>query len=163
MAVSTEQPEPRSLDEVLDGLRFAMVSTNALGGDGLARPLTLLEHDAPLLRFLVSRDADWVAPLLEDEAPTHVAFADPGANTYVSVAGLGRVRRDEDLIDRLWNPAAGVYFEGRDDPAIAVLEVDVVDGEWWDGPSSKVGQALSMVKTAVTGEASGDQHGAVTA
>jgi general stress protein 26 len=163
MAVSTENPDLRSLDDVLDGLRFAMVSTNAPTSDGLARPLTLLEHEAPLLRFLVSREADWVAPLLEDEAPTQVAFADPGANTYVSVAGLGRIVRDEDLIDRLWNPAAGVYFDGRDDPAIAVLEVDVVDGEWWDGPSGKVGQALSMVRTAVTGSASGDQHGEVTA
>mgnify|MGYP006204609455 CR=1 FL=1 len=52
MAVSTENPDSRSLDDVLDGLRFAMVSTNAPTSDGLARPLTLLEHDAPLLRFL---------------------------------------------------------------------------------------------------------------
>ena len=163
MAVSTEQPEPRSLDDVLGDLRFAMVSTSAPESDGLARPLTLLEHDAPLLRFLVSREAEWVEPLLADEHPTLVAFADPGSNTYVSVAGMGRVHRDEVQIERLWNPAAGVYFDGRDDPAIAVLEVDVVDGEWWDGPSTKVGQAVDMVRTKLTGTAPGDQHGAVTA
>jgi general stress protein 26 len=163
MAVSTDKPEPRTLEDVLDGLLFAMVSTSAPGGDGLARPLTLLELDAPLLRFLVSREAEWVAPLLADEGPVQVSFADPSENTYVSVAGLGRVVRDEDLIERLWNPAAGAYFDGRDDPAIAVLEVEVVDGEWWDGPSSKVGQALSMVRTKVTGSASGDDHGPVTA
>jgi general stress protein 26 len=163
MAATTEQPEPRSLEEALDDLRFAMVSTTAVDSDGLARPLTLLELDSPLLRFLVSREAEWVAPLLTDDQPVQVAFADPGANTYVSVSGLGRVRRDEEEIDRLWNPAAGVYFDGKDDPAVSVLEVEVVDGEWWDGPSSKVAQAVSMVRTAVSGAASGDQHGAVTA
>jgi general stress protein 26 len=149
----------RSLTDALDGHRFAMVTTAA--GDTLsARPLTLLEHDGTTLRFLVSRSAPWTADLTGG-GPVGAAFAEPGDNSYTSVSGHGTLNHDRALIDRLWNPVAGVYFEGKDDPDITVLEVVVTGGEWWDGPSSKVGQAIDMLVTKVTGRPLADEHGDV--
>ena len=159
--MSTTEPTDRHLDDVLDGLRFAMVSTSDTSGPGLARPLTLLEQDGTTLRFLVARSAEWVTPILAGGAPVQAAFADPSANSCVSVRGEGRAYQDREVIDRLWNPAAGAYFDGRDDPDIAVLELEVAEGEWWDGPSGKVGRAVSVVKAGLGIE--GDQHGDVTA
>lgn len=148
----------RSLEDALEGHRFAMVTT--VHGDAVtSRPLTLLEQDGSTLRFLVSRSAPW-ADEAEGGRPVNAAFADPGANSYTSVVGHARLSTDDALIDRLWNPVAGVYFEGRDDPDIAVLEIEVTGGEWWDGPSSKVGQALDLVRLKVTGSTA-DQHGDV--
>ena len=154
-----EAPTTRSLEEALEHHRFAMVAT-VHGGAVSSRPLTLLEQDGAVLRFLVSKAAPWVGDL--EGASVNAAFADPGSNSYTSVSGRATLSTEDALIDRLWNPIAGVYFDGRDDPDIAVLEIAATGGEWWDGPSSKVGQAIDMLVTKVTGRSPADEHGDVT-
>ena len=159
MTVQTNE-STRSLPDAIHGLRFAMVATD--GSDGIAsRPLTLLEQDGNVLRFLVSCSADWVTSLRAGSA-ANAAMADPDKNHYASVTGSVRINTDRALIDRLWNPAAGVYFDGKDDPDIAVLELQASSGEYWEGPSSKVGQIIEMVTTKVRGETSLDEHGDIS-
>src|SRR3546814_830428 len=68
--------------------------------------------------------------------------------------------RDRESVKRIWNPAAEAFFDGPDDPNAADLEAEIYDGEWWDGPSSKVGMAISLAKKALTGAEAGD-HGRV--
>lgn len=159
MTVKTEE-QTRTLDDAIGKLRFAMVAVEAPTGIS-ARPLTLLESDGSTLRFLVSKSAEWVRDKSGDFA-VNAAFADPDESQYAAVEGRGRITTDRALIDRLWNPAAGAYFDGKDDPDIAVLEVTATGGEYWDGPSSKVGQALEMIVTKVRGETTLDEHGDIT-
>lgn len=151
--------DSRRLGDLLDGQRIAMVTTpgivaSAAGGAHLsARPLTLLEQDGPTLRFLVSRSAEWVQALPAGDAEVQVSFADPGDNRWVALSGAARVADDRALVSRLWNPAAGTFFDGPDDPDVVALEVEVRGGEWWDGPSGRIGQAVSMLRAAVTHDA----------
>jgi general stress protein 26 len=156
MTVRTDEKN-RTLEDAVSGLRFAMVAVPSPDGIS-ARPLTLLELDGSSLRFLVSKSAEWARDQSES-FPVNAAFADPGKDKYAAVEGQARLVTDKALIDRLWNPAAGVFFDGKDDPDIAVLEVRATGGEYWDGPSTKVGQALSMVVTKLRGETSLDDHG----
>ena len=159
MAVSSDDSKERTLDDLLDGMRFAMLATPS--PDGISsRPLTLLELDGSVLRFLVSRSSAWVATGAPT-FPAHAAFADPEHETYVGVSGSATISTDRALIDRLWNPAASAYFDGKDDPDAAVLELSATGGEWWDGPSSKVGQVLSIVLTKVRGHTDEDEHGII--
>jgi len=78
---------------------------------------------------------------------------------YVALQGHARTRVDPATAKRLWNPGAAGFFEGPDDPNIRILEVGVETGEYWDGPSGRVGQLLSIVKAAVGAEAGA--HGRV--
>jgi general stress protein 26 len=149
----------RSLDEVLDGHRFAMVTTSSPKGL-TARPLTLLEHDGAVLRFLVSTDAEWVQQLGNPIASVQVSFASPSDNSWVALQGHAALEEDRATIERLWNPAASAYLDGPDDPRAAVLEATIYDGEWWDGPSGKIGMAVSIGRRLLTGEGGGE-HGAV--
>ena len=148
----------KTLDDALDGLRFAMVATAdpSHGGQWKARPLALAGTEGGVLRFLVGVDADWVEGLEQTGSPTTVTFSDPGKNTWVALQGSARTTDDRSLVHALWNPAAGAYFEGKDDPKVRVLEVQVSYGEFWDGPSGRVGQLLSVARAALGGE-SGDQ------
>lgn len=147
--------DTRTLEDALDGHRFAMVTTSA--PDGLtSRPLTLLEQDGPVLRFFVSASSEWVQQLTEPMGSVQVSFADPSKDSYVALQGRTGLSEDRSLIERLWNPAAGAFFEGADDPDLRVLECTIYDGEWWDGPSTKVGQAIGLLKRALgAGEAGG--------
>lgn len=145
----------RELNDVLDGLHLAMVATDD-GGTWKARPLALAEEKDGALRFLVSHDADWVEALDTHGSPTTVTFSDPAKNTYVALQGKARTVNDRKLIDDLWNPGAAAYFDGKDDPNVRVLEVQVEYGEWWDGPSGRIG-ALITVASAAIGKHLGDK------
>lgn len=147
MTATDTKNEARSLAEVLEHLHFAMVGT-ADGDVWKSRPLTLAGLDGSSMHFLVSADADWVQSIGSGSTPCTATFSDPGKNEYVALQGSARVLRDQGLIDDLWSAPAGAYFEGKDDPAIRVLAVDVAYGEYWDSPGGTVGRLLSVAKVA---------------
>jgi general stress protein 26 len=84
----------------------------------------------------------------------NVSYASQDRNTYVSVSGTATVRRDRGRIDALWSDVLKVYFpNGKDDPDVTLIRVKVETAEYWDGPGSLAGKALSFVLAAVTQDA----------
>jgi general stress protein 26 len=159
--MSNDTIETRPLADVLADVRIAMVMT-AVDGTWSSRPLTCLEVDHSFIRFLVDGTADWVADLLHGEATVHVTFSDPKQNTYVSLNGTCFVSADPAEVDRLWTAAAAAFFTGPDDPNIRVLQVDVTEGQWWDGPSGRLGQTVGLLRAAINDDPSmAGQHGAI--
>jgi len=140
---------PRTLQDVLDGLRFAMVASADDAGTWTSRPLALAGQDGDVLSFLVSVDADWVAAMDGSGSPTTVTFSDPAKNTYVALQGQARARQDRARTAELWNIGAASYFEGKDDPKVRVLEVTVSYGEYWDGPHGRIGSLVQMASAAL--------------
>lgn len=140
---------PRTLQDVLDGLRFAMVATADDAGTWKSRPLALAGQEGGTLSFLVSVDADWVAALEHGGSPTTVTFSDPGKNTFVAVQGSARAVQDRARTAELWNPGAAAYFEGKDDPQVRVLDVAVQYGEYWDGPYGRIGSLIQVASAAL--------------
>ncbi len=139
----------KTLDDALDGLRFAMVATADQDGTWKARPLALARAEGGLLSFLVGVDADWVEALEESGSPTTVTFSDPGKNTYVALQGSARTLDDRQRIADLWNPGAAAYFDGEDDPKVRELQVSVHYGEFWDAPSGRLGSVLQLASAAL--------------
>jgi general stress protein 26 len=145
---ATTAPASRTLDAVLADMRIAMVMTS-VDGVWSSRPLTCLEADHSFLRFLVDASTEWVAALMRADAAVHVTFADPRDNTFVSLNGNSFISADRAEIDRLWTAAAAAFFTGPEDANIRVLQIDVTDGEWWDGPSGRLGQAVGLLRAAI--------------
>ncbi len=153
----TQTDTARTLDDALDGLRFAMVATADPDGQWKSRPLALAGQEGGVLSFLVSTGADWVAGLEVESSPTTVTFSDPGKNAYVALQGAARTSNDRARIAELWNVGAASYFDGKDDPTVRVLEVTVSYGEYWDGPNGTLGQALNLLKAALGNDDAGEQ------
>ncbi len=151
--------DTRTLDDVLRGHRFAMVTTSTPRGL-TARPLTIMGQEGPVLRFLVSTEAEWVQELGNPLASVQVSLAAPDKDEFASLHGHASLDQSREAVASIWNPAATAFFDGPDDPNAAVLEATIVDGEWWDGPSTKIGTAIAFVRKAVTGEEPGG-HGRV--
>lgn len=150
----------RSLDELLSPGDTLMVVT-ATGGRMSSRPLTVARLDDDVVRILVDATADWARPL-SGEFDTHVAFTDDRDNTWVSMNGAGTISDDRALIDELWNPAAGSFFEdGKDTPGVAVLSIAVTDGEYWSTPSGRLGSLLTIVKAKLGDAESIGERGTV--
>ena len=110
--------------------------TLMLGVDGLedghTRPMTaLLEHEerGPIW-FFTSVDNGLVRQL---DAPRRAvaAFAAKGHALFASIGGQLVVDTDRAVVERLWNPFVAAWYEGKDDPKLALLRLDPDQGEVW--------------------------------
>jgi general stress protein 26 len=147
-----DQPA-RRVDEVLDGVRVAMLTTES--GDGLeARPLTIVAQDIDTLWFLVSRNAHWVSAATLSGQESLLAFEDARHSSYVCLVGNLRLDDEPDRVRALWTAPARAYFDGPDDPDVVALAFDVTGGRWWDGPDSRIGQSLALARAIVTHDSS---------
>ena len=152
-SIDITTPESRTLEDLVDAGDVLMLTSSF---DGLrSRPVTCAEVSGDRLAFLVGIGTEWVDTLDRAEpamgAVVGLSAADKRATRYASFTGRARVVQDESRAQELWSPFAKGFFEGPDDPALRVLEVDVVDGEWWDGPSTGLGRLVALVGSAVSG------------
>ena len=89
---------------------------------------------------------------LADDSHVSLLFADADNGKYVSVKGQAKVYRDQTKIEQLWNPMYKAWFpQGENDPAIAILQVDVHEAQYWEASSSKLVRGLKYVAAAATG------------
>jgi general stress protein 26 len=141
--------------KLIKDIRFAMFTTRQSDGHLHSRPMTTqnkeMDEDDSLW-FFMSRASDPVADLAA-EPVVNVAYADPGADCYVSVCGLAAVIDDHAKKRQLWTKMAQAWFPGGvDDPDLALVQVRISHANYWNVKASKVSQLLQIAKAAVTGE-----------
>lgn len=136
----------------VDRIGDCMMVTQAASGIR-ARPMRgLARRQDNAIWFFTSKSAP-----KDDEILRHpqvcVCYADPGANTYVSLSGTIELLDNQEKIDELWNPGAQAYFPaGPGDPDVLLLKFSPEAGEYWDAPSNPVVIAVQFIKAQVTGE-----------
>ena len=144
----------RTLGKLIADVKVAMLTTIAPDGTLVSRPLRTLQMDFDGdLWFITAADSGKVADLAADEH-VNLAYADPDANTYVSVSGHAQVLLDRARLDELWSEHMKAYFpKGKDDPNIALIKVAVDSAEYWTGPGSLTASFLEIASryTAVEG------------
>src|SRR5262245_5652850 len=79
-----------------------------------------------------------------------LAFADPGSQKYVSVAGDAEVTNNRFKIKELWCVPAKAWWDSADDPNIRLVKVTPLEAEYWDSPGTMVSY-VKMAAAAVTG------------
>ncbi|WP_395245956.1 pyridoxamine 5'-phosphate oxidase family protein [Agromyces sp. MMS24-K17] len=133
-ALDADAPDPREererITQLVTGADTAVLTSRGADGSLHGRPLAVLQHDFDgVIRFLVQDPSEKTREIAADPN-VNVSFA--SRHGYLSVAGTARLTRDPATIDELWGPAAQAWFaEGREDPSIAVLEVDGHGAEYW--------------------------------
>lgn len=157
----TDDDAPKPLAELLHPGSTLMVGTDTIDGVVEFRPLTVARVQGHRLEILMDTSAPWT-DTLHDGDRAYVTVSDTRSNTWLSLVGTLSTTTDPTVIDELWNPFAGAYFdEGRDTPGITVLYIDGQEGRYWAAPSGRLGSLISMVKAKLgSPEESGD-HGAI--
>jgi general stress protein 26 len=159
-----ESTDARTLAELFTEDRHVAMIMTMIDDNHTSRPVTCLDVRDGRLSFLVSRSTDWAAAIDDGRATVHVTVADDKAGLYLSLNGSAQLSRDRQDVDRLWNPFAAVYFDGPQDPDVAVLQFDASDGHYWESADSKIGRAVSLVRAVISGDRSDlGSSGAVTA
>jgi general stress protein 26 len=160
--MATREHDTEHLARLMEKIDIAMLVTVDAQDNLVSRPLSTqcASFDGERVWFLTHRDTPKVEEI-ERHPKVNLAYASRDANTYLSVAGRALVHRDQALIDDFWNDAMKAFFpEGKDDPDLVLIEVAVDTVEYWDGPGSWIGKALSFAVARVTGndEAMGENR-----
>ncbi len=148
---NTHQDNLTKLYGLIKDIKFVMLTTVDAKGQLRSRPMTTLEAEPDGdLWFFTRDDAPKVAEA-EQERHVNLAYAEPADHRYVSVSGVARIVRDRAKIHQLWRPPHKAFFEGPDDPHLAILRVTPQEAEYWISGSNWLGQAIGFVKTMITG------------
>jgi general stress protein 26 len=137
----------------IGGLAVAMVTT----ADNLcmptSRPLTTqqFDDDGVLWFFVPSRGT--LARDVEHNPRVNVNYTDPGHGVYVAISGYARLVYDPDRIFALWDDRLETWFaEGKRDPGLALLRVDVEQARYWDESSRGIIRLLAFGHAALRHE-----------
>lgn len=142
----------KRIGELLKKIDIAMLTTVGKGGYLMSRPLSTqqAQFDGERVRFFTEADSPKVAEIGRNPK-VNLAYASKGKNVYVSLTGTAKVSRDRAVIDALWNDAMKAFFpKGKDDPNLVLLDVAVHSIEYWDGPGTWIGKAVSFIVARVT-------------
>lgn len=118
------------LFKLVNKFRTGMLVTAAADGGLRGRPMALAEKESDVeLWFATDKDSPKIA---EIEADPRVAVTLQEGNVFVSLTGRARVVRDRAKIEELWSESWKVWFEGKDDPSLVLLNFVPDEGEYWD-------------------------------
>jgi general stress protein 26 len=138
---------------LIKDIKLAMMTTADVDGTLHSRPMGTQEKEFDgTLYFLTGKNSHKLEELRQD-SHVNIAYSNPDNNQWVSVAGTATAAHDQQKIDELWSPFHMAWFpEGKDDPNIMVIRVNVDSVEYWEAASSKMVQVAGLVKSLVTGK-----------
>ncbi|MCP3098330.1 pyridoxamine 5'-phosphate oxidase family protein [Myxococcus sp. K15C18031901] len=141
------------LEDLVHGIRVAMMTTVQADGSLHSRPMWTQERDFDGELWFFTHEDSHKVEAVEHDHRVNLAFSDPARERYVSISGRARMVRDARRIRELWHPALEAWFpQGLGDPRLSLLCVRVEKAEYWDVPRSRMVQAAGMLKAVLSGK-----------
>jgi general stress protein 26 len=130
MSKDTAKDLERKLWKALDSDRTLMLGLDGVEG-GHSRPMTAqVENERSPIWFFSSRDTALVRNLGQSHKAI-AAFSSKGHDLFASISGTLHLDDNRSNIERLWNPFIAAWFDGKDDPKLALLRLDATHAEVW--------------------------------
>ena len=143
----------QKLAGLIHDIEVAMVTTEDDQGELRSRPMATQKTQFDGTLWFFTYDSSPKVAELRSHEKVNVSYSDPRGQRYVSVSGIARITRDPDRVRKLWSPALKAWFpQGKDDPAISLIEVEVQKAEFWEATSGRMVQLAGFVQAVVTGK-----------
>jgi len=124
--------EEKFWDE-LESSPFVMLGVEGTR-DGATQPMTAnfedQDREAGVLWFFTANDHDFTRAMGQSNRAIG-SYSAKGHDLFASLRGTLRIDNDRATIDRLWNPVVAEWYEGKDDPKMALVRFDVEDAKIW--------------------------------
>jgi general stress protein 26 len=119
--------------DALEGSPFLMLGVEG-ARDGATQPMTVQFDDedraAGVLWIFTANDHDFTRAMGQSNRAIG-AYSAKGHDLFASLRGTLAIVNDPATIDRLWNPVVAEWYEGKDDPKLALVRFDVEDAKIW--------------------------------
>lgn len=148
---SAEEAE-QHLFELIKHFDTAMLATRTPDDSLHARPMSIAEvNKGAELWFATGKHTQKIDELLRDD---RVLIIMQGGNRFLSISGRGALVNDRAKIEKLWREPWRLWFNGKDDPDLALMRVRVEQAEYWDNAGFR---GLSFMARAATAYVKGEK------
>ena len=160
-----EHDEKQKIYELLKEFSTAMLITHSKESEKKlhARPMAIADISENFeMYFFTSFESSKTKELLDNP---EVVITCQSSNCFITVSGESTIIQNQSEIDKHWKESYKVWFpEGKDDPDIALIKVNLRDGEYWDNQGlNKVKYLYKATKAYLTGTTpeinEGEEHG----
>lgn len=144
--------EHQKLWELIKPIGVGMLSTHHRAKIH-SRPMGLVQDQFNGRLYFFTQDDSLKVAEVTEEQEVGVSFSDPKNQVFVSLSGNARITRNRELMERFWNSMAKAYFpKGKDDPHLALMEIDIDNAEFWDADQSRMTQMFKVAKATAQNE-----------
>jgi general stress protein 26 len=102
--------------------------------DGATQPMTVVFEDTDrasgILWIFTAKNHDLTHAIGQSNRAI-ASFAAKGHDLFASLRGTLQILNDEATIDRLWNPIIAQWYEGKNDPKLALVRFNVENAKIW--------------------------------
>lgn len=149
-------PELEKVAELVEEIKFAMLTTLEEDGSLHSRPMSTVQMDADgNLWFFTSVTSPKVEDA-ENHRQVNLSYARIDKQDYLSICGTSRIVRDREKMKELWTPWVKAWFpDGVEDPNLALLRITIRDAQYWDAPGNVVKRMYGLAKAIATGNHDG--------
>lgn len=142
----------KTFREKADGIYTVMLTTTTPDGEYHIRPMATQQiDDDGCLWFFTSRSSEKIKEI-NGEHDVAVTYTNSGSELYLVAYGKGQQVDNRAKIDELWSEYVKAWFpEGKDDPDLTLLKVQVTGAEYWDTPGGKIASIIGIAKAYITG------------
>ncbi len=140
------------IKELTADIHIAMLTTVAEDGSLHARPMATesIEYDGTL--WFITRIESGKVEEIRDDSHVLVSYEQPKDGMYLSLQGRAGIIRDRAVIKQHWYKGADGWFkDGSDDPAAALIKVQVTGGEYWQQNSAGLVRLGKLALSSVIG------------
>jgi general stress protein 26 len=129
----------KKLRKMMRDIRFAMLTTAARDGHLRSRPMMTSDVEFDGTLWFIARTHSGLAAEITGNPNVNVSYANPKDDRYISVTGSASLVQDPVKLKELWTGRHKSWFpEGKKDPDLALLRVEVHYVEYWDASSESV-------------------------
>jgi general stress protein 26 len=152
MAAQPSRNEAQAkLWSMIKDIKVAMM-TSWDGAEMHSRPMHGYQEEFEGRLYFFTKHASGKTGEIDRFDKLNLAYADIAKNSYVSIAGRGRISTDRELMQRYWSPMASAWFpKGLDDPDLALIEVEADSAQYWDSTSSTMRYLWEVTTANLTG------------
>ncbi|MFB9055827.1 pyridoxamine 5'-phosphate oxidase family protein [Mariniflexile ostreae] len=112
-------------------------------------PMTLQSMDAQGdLWFFTSKESGLFKDVDYDNR-VQIMCSDEEKQKYISIFGNATHIVDQEKVDELWNPLMRNWFDGKEDPNLVLLNVNMENAYYWDNQYNKLVSFFKLVKGAI--------------
>ena len=102
--------------------------------DGATQPMTanfeVQDRDAGVVWIFTARDHDLTRAMGQSNRAL-ASYSGKGHDLFASLRGTLEMVNDRATIDRLWSPVVAEWYEGKDDPKLALIRFDIENAKIW--------------------------------
>ncbi|MCB0449825.1 MAG: pyridoxamine 5'-phosphate oxidase family protein [Confluentibacter sp.] len=113
-------------------------------------PMTILEMDDQGDLWFFTSKKSGVFQDIEYDNRVQLLYSDEDTQKYVSIFGNASHIIDNEKVEALWNPMMNHWFDGKDDPDLVLLNINMEHAYYWNNDTNALVSFFELIEGGLT-------------